>query len=66
MLMGSSNIKTMNVINLGRAISALQWKKAIQGNGNQKPAIGCKRNSFLLRCIALSGKGFQPESGRDG
>ncbi|MDJ1498990.1 hypothetical protein QNI19_39075, partial [Cytophagaceae bacterium DM2B3-1] len=35
-LLGSSNIKTMNTVNLGRAISALKWKKAIKGTGNQK------------------------------
>ncbi|MDJ1506762.1 hypothetical protein QNI22_39350 [Cytophagaceae bacterium BD1B2-1] len=36
MLLGSSNIKTMNTVNLGRAISALKWKKSIQGTGKHK------------------------------
>jgi hypothetical protein len=35
-LMGSSNIKTMNTSNLGKAISALQWKKTFQGRDRNK------------------------------
>ncbi|MDJ1492882.1 VapE family protein [Cytophagaceae bacterium DM2B3-1] len=35
-LLGSSNIKTMNTVNLGRAISALKWKKATQGRDKTK------------------------------
>jgi hypothetical protein len=35
-LIGFSNIKTMNTNNLGRAISALKWKKIAQGSGNQR------------------------------
>ncbi|MDJ1498649.1 hypothetical protein QNI19_37300 [Cytophagaceae bacterium DM2B3-1] len=31
-LLGGSNIKTMNTINLGRAISAPKWKKVTQGH----------------------------------
>ncbi|MDJ1470833.1 VapE domain-containing protein [Xanthocytophaga flava] len=36
MLLGSSNIKNMNTVNLGRAISALKWKKITQGRDRTK------------------------------
>jgi predicted P-loop ATPase len=36
MLIGSSNIKTMNSSNLGKAIAALKWKKTFQGRDKSK------------------------------
>jgi len=35
-LLGCSNIKTMNVNNLGKAISALKWQKVSQGRDRNK------------------------------
>jgi hypothetical protein len=50
MLIGGSNIKTMNVNNLGKAISALKWKKSPRaGTETNATAIGYRNESLPWR-----------------